>query len=70
VNVDTAKNRQRRFIGRKVRSVWVARDSSGSFALERRALDDSKNKQRREQATAKYGDSGCARMTSGVVDDE
>ena len=30
----------------------------GSFALERRAQDDSKRDK------SKYGDSGCARMTS------
>jgi len=40
--------------------------SSGSFALERRAQDDSKNKQRRRTDNGKgqYGDSGCARMTT------
>jgi len=42
----------RGFCGRKGWSVGVDRASSGSFALERRAQDDSKNKQRQEQATA------------------
>jgi hypothetical protein len=50
INTDTTKNRQRRFIGRKVREVLALRASSGSFALERRAQDDSKNKQKQEQA--------------------
>jgi|SRR5208283_1567070 hypothetical protein len=40
-------------IGRKVRAVSALRAFSGSFALERRAQDDSKNKQRRSTRTNK-----------------
>jgi hypothetical protein len=44
---------EREFVGRNGRTVGVVRASSGSFALERRAQDDSKNKQRQEQTTAR-----------------
>src|ERR1035437_2204727 len=67
------------FVGERGGGLWgcgVRRGSFGFaqdrlFALERRAQDDSKNKQRQERTTARknngqgqYGDSGCARMTS------
>jgi hypothetical protein len=48
-------------VGRKVQTAAVGGSSSGFFALERRAQNDSKNKQRRrtnndvKQATAKCG---------------
>jgi hypothetical protein len=54
--------------GRKGRAVEVGWSSSGSFALERRAQEDRVfGGSDKEQATAKYRDSGFARMTSVVV---
>jgi hypothetical protein len=53
------KSKGGEFVGRKGWRVESGRGSSGSFALERRAQDDSKNRQRRktgndgEQAKAK-----------------
>src|SRR5664280_943830 len=51
-----ARERERAGVcGRKGRAVEASRDASGSFALERRAQDDSKNRQRREFVGEKGG---------------
>jgi uncharacterized protein (UPF0303 family) len=42
-NTGEARTDNDEFIGRKVREVLALRASSGSFALERRAQDDSRN---------------------------
>jgi len=59
--------------GRKGRAVGMGASSSGSFALERRAQDDSKNRQRRNAGVlrlrlAQRARQTPLRMTASLVD--
>jgi hypothetical protein len=61
----------REFWGRKGWEVEAGSSSSGSFALERRAQDDSKNKQRQVRIPVKWasdsGDVGRSRSEATLV---
>jgi hypothetical protein len=52
--------------GRKGRAVEVGRASSGSFALERRAQDDSKNRGRRRRRGGWGGVGGLRGAREGL----